>query len=94
MLPNNYGQVDPVDEIYFGKEGDGDENCHLIIPFIPSGCSIYRSGDNYFGYIGYRAYETGLTDDEVIDGIVNDWNTPINKNGYTSVTLLNIADFS
>ena len=75
MLPNNYGQVDTVDEIYFDKEVDGDENCDLIIPFIPSGCSIIRSGDNHFGYIGYRANETGLTDDEVIDGMVDDWNT-------------------
>ncbi len=77
MLPNNYGQVDAVDEIYFGKDVDGDENCDLIIPYIPSGCSIIRSGDNHFGYIGYRANETGLTDDEVIDGMVDDlnWNT-------------------
>ena len=31
MLPNNYGQVDGVDEIYFGKDVDWDENCDLII---------------------------------------------------------------
>ena len=43
LVTNNYGQVDAVDEIYFGKDVDADENCDLIIPFIPSGCSIYRS---------------------------------------------------
>ena len=37
----------------------------VAVPYI-------RSGDNHFGYIGYRAKETGLSEDEVIDGMVDD----------------------
>lgn len=50
MLPNNYGQMDVADEIYFDTDADGDGNCDLIIPSVFDGCSIYRKGDNHFGY--------------------------------------------
>lgn len=72
-LPNNYRQMDVLDEIYFDADANGDGNCDLTIPST-SGCSIYRAGDNHFGYIGFRANETEIIDDGAVNRIVNDWN--------------------
>lgn len=73
MLPNNYGQVDVVDEIYNGIDADGDGNCDLIVPSVFDGCSIYRKGDNHFGYIGFRENQSEIIDDGVINIIVDYW---------------------
>jgi hypothetical protein len=73
MLPNNYGQVDVVDEIYNGIDADGDGKCDLIVSSAFDGCSIYRKGDNHFGYIGFRANQSEIIDDGVINIIVDDW---------------------
>ncbi|HEU5120304.1 MAG TPA: alpha/beta hydrolase [Candidatus Nitrosocosmicus sp.] len=72
-LPNNYRQMDVADEISFNTDANGDGNCDLINPFEFDGCTIYRKGDNHFGYIGFRANEMELIDDGVISKIVDDW---------------------
>ncbi len=74
MLPNNYKQIDVTNEISFNKDANGDGNCDLIIPSVLDGCSIYREGDNHFGYIGFRANETKIIDDGAINRIIDDWN--------------------
>ncbi len=73
-LPNNYIQSNVLDEIYFDSDANGNGKCDLTIPFT-SACSIYRTGDNHFGYIGFRANETEIIDDGAVNRIVNDWNT-------------------
>jgi hypothetical protein len=75
MLPNNYRQTNVTDEISYNTDANGDGNCDLIIPFVFDGCTIYRKGDNHFGYIGFRANEMEIIDDGVINKIVDDWTT-------------------
>jgi hypothetical protein len=72
-LPNNYKQTDVTDEISFNTDANGDGNCDLTIPSVFDGCTIYRKGDNHFGYIGFRANDTEIIDDGVINRIVDDW---------------------
>jgi len=81
-LPNNYNQTNVQDEIYFDKDANGNGQCDLFIPFTVY-CTIQRTGDNHFGYIGFRdpnnqnnlLYRNNLLYDGAIDAVVENWRT-------------------
>jgi hypothetical protein len=36
-------------------------------------CSILLSGDNHFGYLGYRWFMSAITNNGAIDRVATDW---------------------
>jgi hypothetical protein len=51
--PNNYNDTNIENEIAFERDANGENGCDLIDPSTLA-CTIYREGDNHFGYIGFR----------------------------------------
>ena len=51
--PNNYNETTIENEIAFEKDANAENGCDLIDPDTLT-CTIYREGDNHFGYIGFR----------------------------------------
>ncbi len=84
-LPANYLEYSVKDQIADIDDADADNNCDLHgDEWVPSGfgfgnwehvCTIKETGDNHFGYIGFRSNETEIIDDGAVNRIVNDWNT-------------------
>jgi hypothetical protein len=79
-IPENYGQINARSQIDFIIDDDGDGLCDLFIPFTTI-CTIYRAGDNHFGYVGFRYPFSGpfvgtLRDNGAMDIVVDNWNNP------------------
>jgi hypothetical protein len=79
-IPENYNQINARSQIDFIIDADGDGFCDLFIPSTIL-CSIYRSGDNHFGYVGFRYPFSGpfvgtLRDNGAMNIIVDNWNNP------------------
>jgi len=51
--PNNFNETTIENEIAFEKDANAENGCDLIDPDTLV-CTIYREGDNHFGYIGFR----------------------------------------
>ncbi|HYG00006.1 MAG TPA: alpha/beta hydrolase [Candidatus Saccharimonadales bacterium] len=51
--PINYNETNIENEIAFEKDSNAENGCDLIDPDTLA-CTIYRVGDNHFGYIGFR----------------------------------------
>lgn len=73
-MPENYSQKNVRSSIDFNIDADGDSFCDLIIPFTMF-CSIHRTGDNHFGYIGFRSSfnHNVLESDGALNIVVSDW---------------------
>jgi len=61
-------------QIAFTGDADGDGSCDLLIPFTVI-YTIYRAGDNHFGYVGFRYSFSdllggALNDDGAVDVVV------------------------
>ena len=52
-LPNNYNETNIENEIAFETDANAENGCDLLNPDTFT-CTIYRQGDNHFGYIGFR----------------------------------------
>jgi hypothetical protein len=76
-MPENYSQKNVRSGIDFNVDADGDGFCDLIIPFTMF-CSIFRTGDNHFGYIGFRSPfdHNVLISDGALNIVVSDWRAP------------------
>jgi hypothetical protein len=70
-FPSNYNETVATNEIINSDDENGDEMCDLKIPSTDF-CTIYREGDNHFGYIGFRDHysQNDLVDDGVINKII------------------------
>ena len=51
--PINYNETNIENEIIFERDSNAENGCDLIDPETLA-CTIYRVGDNHFGYIGFR----------------------------------------
>jgi hypothetical protein len=75
-VPENYDEYSVMDEIGLNDDGDGDGRCDLEFNGL---CTIIYTGDNHFGYMGYRSPldRSTVTNSDVIQLVVSDW---INEN--------------
>ena len=73
-MPETYSQKNVRSSIDFNIDADGDSFCDLIIPFTMF-CTIHRTGDNHFGYVGFRSSfnHNVLISDGALNIVVSDW---------------------
>ena len=76
-IPENYDEINARSEIDFNRDADGDGGfCDLPIPFTAL-CSINRTGDNHFGYPGFRySFFTPFHSNGAMNIVVDNWNNP------------------
>jgi hypothetical protein len=76
-IPETYNQINAGSQIGFIVDADGDGLCDLFIPSTAI-CTVYRAGDNHFGYVGFRYPFSGpligtLKDNGAMDIVVDSW---------------------
>jgi hypothetical protein len=83
-VPENYREYNVLPYVSVDDDADKYGGCDLTIdlssynPFFPSGthyCTITKTGDNHFGYMGYRS-ETNrkeVTDSGAMELVVQQW---------------------
>lgn len=72
--PINYNETNIENEIAFEKDSNAENGCDLIDPDTLA-CTIYRVGDNHFGYIGFRDTDNrnNLITYGVIPKVIQSW---------------------
>jgi hypothetical protein len=74
----NYRDIPVKDEIKAIEDADGDGTCDLFYFFM---CTISFTGDNHFGYVGFRYSSSGpflgtLRNNGAMNIVVDNWNNP------------------
>jgi hypothetical protein len=69
--PENYEEYGVIYELPAKQDSDNDGRCDIRNP--DRSCSILLSGDNHFGYLGYRDTPTSIFNNGAIDRVATDW---------------------
>jgi hypothetical protein len=81
-VPSNYREHNVLSKINADADSDKDSKCDLLVnlknfgsPFDYNYCTITKSGDNHFGYMGYRSSINTQTvsSSGAIGTVVTDW---------------------
>ena len=81
-VPYNYGEHNVLSNLKSEADSNDDSKCDLLVnlknfgyPFNYYYCTITKSGDNHFGYMGYRSSINPQTLDSsgAIETVVTDW---------------------
>jgi hypothetical protein len=85
-MPSNYKNLNVQNQISYEKDADNDrDGCDLpnlyyryywFYSWWIDSCTIFGTGDNHLGYIGFRNSDDGLRDNGAIDKVVSIWNIP------------------
>ena len=80
--PSNYRERNVLSKIKADSDSNKDSKCDLLVnlknfgyPFDYNYCTITKSGDNHFGYIGYRSNINPqmVSSSGAIETLVTDW---------------------
>lgn len=85
-MPTNYENFNVQNQISYEKDADNDrDGCDLpnlyyryywFYSWWIDSCTIFGTGDNHLGYIGFRNSDDSLRDNGAIDKVVSTWNIP------------------
>jgi hypothetical protein len=81
-VPTNYREHNVLSKIVSDADSNKDSKCDLLVNLKNFGypsdyyyCTITKSGDNHFGYMGYRSSinPQTLSSSGAIETVVTDW---------------------
>jgi hypothetical protein len=82
-MPSNYKNIDVQNQIIYKTDADNDgDGCDLPNLYYRyywfywwwvDSCTIFGTGDNHLGYIGFRNVDNSLRDNGAIDKVVSTW---------------------
>ncbi len=81
-IPSNYREYNVISKIINDKDADKDNQCDIVVDwgFFNNFCTIPHTGDNHFGYMGYRSIDNPniVNNTGAIGSVVSEWRNESN----------------